>query len=204
MSFRRLLAELCMSAGKSLLAAAAQLDPWSSGFSGDFGADVLPVVTPSPNDTVIMAGSAAAIIDAKGNRWTVSAAGIADENGRAVASARPVAKLAYVGGVVWCESGLTWHSKTASGWSAGTTVSPLPGLPPGQVTGLHVTAMTGTSVSLAWNPPKTGTPPFQYTVFYRCTGAAYWAVGTVCTADNATVAGLKPATSYQIEIVTHN
>src|SRR6185312_4397740 len=90
-----------------------------------------PTATASPNDTVVMAGSASAITDANGNQWTITSGGQVAVNGTADASTANVVELAYVGNEVWQEnSAKLWWGKTSTdaSWSpnAGTSTSPLP------------------------------------------------------------------------------
>lgn len=88
-----------------------------------------PVV--SPNDTIVLAGSTAAITDAAGNKWTITSGGQVAVNGTVDAATYKVTELAYVNGVVWQEDFANlWWGKTSPGGSwmptAGTSTSPLP------------------------------------------------------------------------------
>ena len=90
-----------------------------------------PVVTPSANDTVVNAGSNAAIVDAVGNKWTITSGGQVAVNGKADTTTAGVIELAYVGGKIWQENGAKlWWGETQpnASWApaAGTAVSPLP------------------------------------------------------------------------------
>lgn len=90
-----------------------------------------PPMTPSANNTVVMAGSNAAITDTSGNKWTITASGQIAVNGVADTTTAAVKELAYVNGIVWQENSANlWWGKTTPGaaWSpgAGTAVSPLP------------------------------------------------------------------------------
>ncbi|WP_428488741.1 hypothetical protein [Rhodopila sp.] len=90
-----------------------------------------PTKTPSANDTVVHAGSAAAVIDASGNAWTITSGGQVAINGTTDTTTGKVVELAYVSGVVWQEnSDNYWWGRTSptAPWSpsAGTTASPLP------------------------------------------------------------------------------
>lgn len=92
-----------------------------------------PVV--SPNDTVVLAGSTAAITDAAGNKWTITSGGQIAVNGTIDAVTYKVTELAYVNGVVWQEDFANlWWGKTdpAASWlpTPGTSTSPLPPAPP--------------------------------------------------------------------------
>ncbi len=86
---------------------------------------------PSANDTVVKAGSAAAITDASGNKWTITSAGLVAVNGAADTTTASVIELAYVNGTVYQEnaSNLWWGETQPNGaWnvSPGTATSPLP------------------------------------------------------------------------------
>jgi aryl-phospho-beta-D-glucosidase BglC (GH1 family) len=90
-----------------------------------------PVFTPSANDTVVMAGSTAAIVDASGNKWTLTSSGLVAVNGVADSATSGVKELAYVNAAVWQENSANlWWGKTApsAAWApgAGTSTSPLP------------------------------------------------------------------------------
>jgi hypothetical protein len=91
-----------------------------------------PVVTPSPNDTIVKAGSTAAITDASGNAWTITSGGQVAVNGVVDAITGGVIELAYVNGTIWQENNHdTWYGETKpnDSWSAGTQTSPLPTAP---------------------------------------------------------------------------
>ncbi|WP_428535375.1 hypothetical protein [Rhodopila sp.] len=90
-----------------------------------------PTSKPSANDTVVHAGSTAAIIDASGNAWTITSGGQVATNGTTDTTTGKVIELAYVSGEVWQEnSDKYWWGRTSptAPWSpsAGTTTSPLP------------------------------------------------------------------------------
>ena len=94
-----------------------------------------PATTPasaaSANDTMVLAGSAASIVDAGGNTWTITGSGQVAVNGVADATTANVTELAYAGGAVWQEnaSNLWWDKTSPSdAWApeAGTATSPLP------------------------------------------------------------------------------
>ncbi len=90
-----------------------------------------PISKPSPNDTVVLPGSAAAIVDTSGNKWTITAGGQVAINGKADTTTANVVELAYVGGKIWQQnSARLWWGETSptAGWSpnAGTATSPLP------------------------------------------------------------------------------
>jgi hypothetical protein len=104
-----------------------------------------PVVTsPSPDNTVILAGSTASIIDAGGNVWTITSGGQVAVGGVADTTTSGVTELAYVGGTVWQKNATLWWGKItkAASWlpAAGTATSPIPVivLPPAN-TPTHIT-----------------------------------------------------------------
>ena len=90
-----------------------------------------PTPTPvSPNNTVVT-GTAGAIIDAAGHKWTITAGGQVAVNGVADTTTSGVIELAYVTGKIWQENGskLWWgETQPNASWAptAGTSVSPLP------------------------------------------------------------------------------
>lgn len=97
---------------------------WSS-------ASAPPTATPSTNNTVVKAGSTSAIVDAAGNKWTITGSGQVAVNGTADATTANVNELAYVNGKIWQEnaSNLWWDKAVptdAWGPAAGTATSPLP------------------------------------------------------------------------------
>jgi len=101
----------------------------------------LPVgPTASPNDTVVEAGSTAAVIDASGNKWTITSGAQVAVNGVADATTGKLTELAYVNKTIWQENAANlWWSKTTptASWgpTPGTSTSPLPapiGIPAGQ------------------------------------------------------------------------
>ncbi|MFL5257386.1 MAG: hypothetical protein ACJ8AI_31815 [Rhodopila sp.] len=110
-----------------------------------------PKAAPSANDTVVKAGSTAAIVDAAGNKWTITSAGQVAVNGTADTTTANVAELAYVDGKVWQEnSSSLWWAKAspADAWgpAAGTATSPLPAAPPPVTTPPKVTPSANDTV----------------------------------------------------------
>ena len=90
-----------------------------------------PTPTASPNDTVVLAGSTAAIVDANGNYWTITSSCEVAVNGVADPITSGVTELAYVNKEVWQEDTANlWWGKTSptAAWSptGGTSMSPLP------------------------------------------------------------------------------
>jgi hypothetical protein len=106
--------------------------------AGTATSPLLPSTTPRPtpvpasaNNTVVLKGSTAAIIDATGNKWTITAAGQVAINGTADTTTSGVIELAYVNGTIWQENGnkLWWgETQPNAAWApaAGTAISPLP------------------------------------------------------------------------------
>ncbi|PPQ27550.1 carbohydrate-binding domain-containing protein [Rhodopila globiformis] len=100
----------------------------SGGGSGSGSGGGTTTATPSANDTVVTAGSSAAITDASGNTWTI-ANGVVQENGQAAGYSSGVTELAYVNGTVWQENAAgNWWGWSNGGWNTGngTSTSPLP------------------------------------------------------------------------------
>ena len=137
---------------------------------------VVTATTASPNNTVVIAGSTAAITDAAGNVWTISAAGAVSVviAGATVSTGETTGatEIAYVNGVIWQQNaGSLWYSKTSPtvAWSpaAGTLVSPLPA------------SATAPTAALAWSAPTTytdgsaipSTVAITYNVYQSCTSA---------------------------------
>ena len=96
--------------------------------------------TPSPSDTIVLAGSTGTITDAKGTVWGISAAApcmaawappgalsVLTKNGASDLTTCEVAELAYVGGVIWqVNTAGNWYSWNGTAWSAATSASPIP------------------------------------------------------------------------------
>ena len=120
-----------------------------------------PPYTPSPDDTVIKAGSSAVITDAAGNTWGINAAALVTINGTPDTTTAHVTQLAYVGGSVWQENANNlWWAKTSptAAWlpGPGTATSPLPATTPPPPP-----------------PPPTGNDPITAPVFDK--GVFAWA-----------------------------
>jgi endoglucanase len=91
----------------------------------------VPTTPPSPDNTVVLAGSSAAIVDAAGNKWTLTTGGQVAVNGVTDTGTANVIAIAYEKGVIWHENtAKLWWGKTtptaAWGPSAGTATSPVP------------------------------------------------------------------------------
>ena len=117
---------------------------------------VVPKPTPTPmtsaNDSMILPGSTNAIIDAGGNKWTITGAGQVAVNGVADPATANVTELAYVNKQVWQENASKlWWGKTSptEAWApgAGTSTSPLP-LPIVIAAGAASTTVSASQVSV--------------------------------------------------------
>jgi endoglucanase len=101
--------------------------PWSEPGTATSPLPARPAA--SANDTVVT-GTNAAITDANGNLWTITAGGQVAVNGTADPTTANVIELAYVNGQVWQENaGDLWWAKSlpTDSWgpALGTSVSPL-------------------------------------------------------------------------------
>lgn len=125
---------------------------WNWLFSQAKGGSVSVSVPPaSPTNTVVTPGKGS-FSDGLGNTWAVSADGVITTNGTPDTTTANVVQLAWVGGVVWqMNASKLWWSKATptSGWSppTGTSLSPLPVVPPVVVTPF-VTVPTDTLVTV--------------------------------------------------------
>ena len=97
-------------------------------------------------------------------------------------------------------------TRNSAGFSTSGTASAAPNkTPPSPATGLTATQVQATAVTLAWQAPTTGTPPFTYSVNYRPTGTTAWQSMIVGQGSlTVTVINLTPSTSYDFEVVTTN
>lgn len=96
-------------------------------------------------------------------------------------------------------------SNTAGSATSVTATTTTPLQPPSPATNLQATLVQATAVTLSWNPPDSGTPPFTYVVQYRVLGTQPWSQFSVgAGATSVTVINLQPSTTYQFEVVTSN
>jgi hypothetical protein len=97
-------------------------------------------------------------------------------------------------------------SNAAGNSPTSNTVSAVTGsTAPSQAQFLQATVVQSNAVTLTWQAPAVGTPPFTYTVLYRVNGTTTFSsllVGTSVTA--VTVIGLTPNTLYDFEVQTVN
>jgi mannan endo-1,4-beta-mannosidase len=101
----------------------------------------------SLDNTVIVAGSPLAIVDATGNVWAINSAGQVAVNGAADKTTSGVTQLAWVKGLIWQENGSKmWWSKStpAAPWlpPAGVATSPIATPPVTQPPGPTMNAAT--------------------------------------------------------------
>jgi hypothetical protein len=104
---------------------------WNQSSWASASAPPAPKATPSPDNVVIPAGSNSAILDAAGNKWTVTADGKVAINGTPDQSTNRVVALAYEKGRIWQgNADKLWWSKAkptdAWGPADGTSTSPVP------------------------------------------------------------------------------
>jgi hypothetical protein len=106
---------------------------WTESATSPLPAAPPPSSTPSPNNTVVNAGSGGSITDSTGNVWTITPSGQIAVNGAVDPVTNNVLQLAYVSNVVWQYTGYDiWYSYSATDgtWTESAT-SPLPvGTPP--------------------------------------------------------------------------
>jgi hypothetical protein len=108
-----------------------------------------PKPTSSANNTTVMAGSAAVIVDASGNSWSI-VSGTVQKNGAAAGSTANVAEIAYANGNIWQKNTSNlWWEWTNNAWTAsGTSVSPLPISPPTPIPSANNTAVMAGSAAV--------------------------------------------------------
>jgi len=162
----------------------------------------------SPNNTVIITGSSAAITDAAGNVWTLvpvtgtlAPAQVA-VNGTVDATTGTVTEIAYVNGLVYQEatSSNLWWSKTSptASWSpsAGSAVSPLP-------------AASAPSAILAWSAvtaysngsPIPASVAVTYNIYQGTSATSLVKTTTGVTAVTSTITtGLVAGTTYYFAV----
>lgn len=93
---------------------------------------IASAVTPSPNNTVVTAGSTASIIDTYSNAWTITAGKQAAVNGVPFTKTANIIELAYVNNVIWEKNNAGWYSLgyAPAVLSGPVKTSPLPTLTP--------------------------------------------------------------------------
>jgi len=152
-------------------------------------------VTITPNFSAMGSGFYCDIVT-NGSASVAWAAGIVTTNGAselpANSYARLVACACSTGNIVMASVGPTSSDST-------------PVAAPGPVTALALVASTSGSLALTWSSPTTGGPASNYVVRYRVSGASSWTpVNVNPVLPSITVAGLSPATSYDVEVAARN
>lgn len=83
--------------------------------------------------------------------------------------------------------------------------TPAQGVAPGPATGLAISNVTSTSLTLSWTAPVTGSPPFDYQVQQSVAGGPFVNVGSLIVTNTTTnITGLTPGTAYQFQILSLN
>lgn len=78
-------------------------------------------------------------------------------------------------------------------------------VPPAPAQNLVALQVQATAITVAWQQPTTGTPPFTYLIMYRVTGTTFWQTLPVGLGSlTVTIINLIPHTSYDIEVQTTN
>jgi hypothetical protein len=83
----------------------------------------------SLNPTVVYSGSSGVIIDASGNKWTISPTLSVFLNGKEAGNNYNIMLMAYVDKVMWCENvSNQWYRWVGTGWVEGNNPLPPPGI----------------------------------------------------------------------------
>ena len=83
--------------------------------------------------------------------------------------------------------------------------TPAAGVAPGPATGLTITNITSSSMTVSWTAPSVGTTPFTYQLQMEGTGQQTFSnVGLSQGATSQVVAGLAVLSSYTFQVVTTN
>src|SRR5580658_2835819 len=148
-------------------------------------------VVPSPTNSAVMAGSTESIVDAAGDVWTITAAGLAARNGVPDTSTWQVVQIAYVKGVIWQENAAgDWYSKAVPLWQDAEAVNPLQG-----------------TATLTWKAPTTDIngDPVTVTGYYVFAGQNPVELTKVATVDalTYTVNNLDAGTWY-FDVAAYN
>ncbi|HVZ09317.1 fibronectin type III domain-containing protein [Rhodopila sp.] len=97
--------------------------------------------------------------------------------------------------------GVTGAFTVLSGISTATAATVAPGMP----SGLNVSGVASTSVSLGWIAPSSGGTPTSYNIQASTDGGVTWSVAaTVGAVTSGTVSGLAPGTIYLFRIAAAN
>lgn len=98
-------------------------------------------------------------------------------------------------------------ARNVAGFSQSTPVTVSTGIiPPSPPLNVQASLVQATAITVVWDQPATGTPPFSYSVLYwdasTPTNVQTLFVGINTTA--VTIIGLLPSTTYDIEVVASN
>ena len=86
-----------------------------------------------------------------------------------------------------------------------TVRTPVLGTPPGAATGLIISNLSTTSLTLSWTAPTIGSTPLTYQPQVTTVGSTVWTnIGAGISATTVAVTGLIPNTNYQFEVITSN
>ena len=86
-----------------------------------------------------------------------------------------------------------------------TVTTPSLSTPPGPATGLTVSNVAVSSLTLSWTAPSVGTPTLFYQPQMQVVGGTGWTnIGNQITATSVAVTGLTANTAYVFEVITIN
>lgn len=87
-------------------------------------------------------------------------------------------------------------------WTA-PVPAPIP-LPPGAVTGIAASNVSYNAMTAGWTAPSSGGPAATYSVRYRPPGGGAWTTVAGISGPTVRLAGLVPATAYEVEVSAVN
>jgi hypothetical protein len=129
-----------LGAGSGSTVTFSNLEVWQASASNDIGTGVTasptptptPTPTASPSSNEITTTSGGTLTDGSGNKWTLTSAGVVDENGTAVPGGSGTSAVAIVSDVIYGQDGASksWYtySPTGQAWtsSAAPVLMPTP------------------------------------------------------------------------------
>jgi hypothetical protein len=129
-----------LGAGSGSTVTFSNLEVWQASASNDIGTGVTasptptptPTPTASPSSNEITTTSGGTLTDGSGNKWTLTSAGVVDENGTAVPGGSGTSAVAIVSDVIYGQDGASksWYtySPTNQTWtsSAAPVLTPTP------------------------------------------------------------------------------
>ena len=134
----------------------------------------------SPDNTVVRAGSAAAITDARRRRWTIDANRVLLD-GALAGTTLNVAAIALVRGTIWHRNlGAQWYAWTGTGWREGRAPLTLARTISGEALTLILAADCNSSdgIALRWKPARDVRPATEIAVARLLSGVASPALDT--------------------------